>query len=70
MPKRLPRSNPPRARRNHRPRVPLSNRRTDLLVLLIFLALCAALSLLVTPTGLAAIISAALLLYAAYRGKP
>lgn len=48
----------------------MSNRRTDLLVLLIFLALCAALSLLVTPTGLAAIISAALLLYAAYRGKP
>lgn len=59
-----------RRNRGSRPqKAPRNNYRADLFALLIFLALSAALYPLAHAAGLAAIISAAVALYVAFRGR-
>jgi hypothetical protein len=60
---------PVRARRNRPQKAPLNNRWADLIVLLIFVALAAVLSVLVGPAALPAVIGAAVGLYLAFRGN-
>jgi hypothetical protein len=66
---RVEKKKPVRARRNRRPKAPLNISWADLVVLLIFVTLAAALSLLVGPAALPAVIGAAVGLYVAFRGN-